>query len=108
MSHSKRPWNNIGSVTIPSEVPPVKRRRPSVSSNLNDASDDVYSDQDMTSVTGESTSTALSSVRSALSASPSPQKITDPAFPQSRRVSGNIGEQWPGRRGTCFGMVRSN
>ncbi len=108
MSHSKRPWDNISSATIPSEVPLVKRRRPSVSSNLNDASDDVYSDHEMTSVTEESISTALSSVRSALNASPSPQKITNPAFPQSRRVSGNNGEQWPDRRGTCFGMVRSN
>ena len=111
MSHHKRPWDNIPTVTNPSGVARAKRRavsRLSVHSILNDASDDDDSDQDITSVTVESTSTALSEVCSALSASSSPRKTTSPAFGQSGSVSGNVGEQWPSRRGICFGMVRSN
>lgn len=111
MSHSKRPWDST--VTIPSEVAPIKRRAVSRLSNpstLNDASGDDLSDQDMASVTAQSTSTALSEVHSALSesASSSSRSTPTPASAPSDSLSANTREQWPSRRGICFGMVRSN
>ncbi|KAL9064366.1 MAG: hypothetical protein Q9161_008922 [Pseudevernia consocians] len=105
MSRSKRRWDNIGTGTIPSEVASVKRRavsRLSVPFFLNDSSIDDNSDQDMTSITIESTSAALSEVRSVPSSSTSPRRSTSPASTQLGHVSGKIGEQQPSRRGVCF------
>ena len=111
MSQSKRPWDNIGTVTIPPQVANVKRKavsRLSVSSILNDPSDNDDSDQEMTSVTIESTSAALSEVRSVPSSFTSPRRSTSPVSARLGRVSGNIREQQLSRRGICFGMVWSN
>lgn len=110
MSQSKRTWANIGTVTISSEVASVKRRavsRCSISSILNDASDDNESDQDMTSITTESTSAALGEVCNLPSTSTSPWRSTSPASAQLGYVSRKIGEQRPSKRGICFGMVGS-
>lgn len=112
MSPPKRPWDDIGTVTSPSEIALVKRRavsRLSIASILNDTSDDGdSSDQFMTSITEGSTPTNLSSVHSTLSVSSSPRKTTSPGLAQLGTVTGNIGEQGPSSKMICFGMVRSN
>lgn len=109
MSHPKRPWDNFDTVTSPFGDGPVKRRAVShrrSPSILSDASDSSSSDQDITSVTVDITSRALSPVRSILSTPLSPRKTTSPASVRSGSVSGNVGEQRPSKRVICFGMVR--
>ena len=111
MSQSKRRWENIGTVTIPSEVAGVKKRavsRLSVPSILNEASDDDDSDQDMTSITIESTSAASSELHSVSSFPTSPRRSTSPASAELGHVSREIGQPQPKRGRVCFGLVGSN
>ena len=114
MSRGKRARDSVGSVALPSECNPIKRRAGShlgIPSMFNNAkndpcNDDVDSDWDMTSSTVESTSTALSELHSTSSVSPSPQEFSSPPISQSCSVSETVTEQCPSGKGICFGMVR--
>lgn len=110
MSHSKRHWEDLDTTITPPEGARVKRRTIShvkCSFGPNSASDGESSDQDMTSFTLESTSTPSSVVSSISRPSESVGRAMSLATAQSGSVAGDTGDEWPSKRGTCFGMVWS-